>query len=305
MKHNKILVLSVIAAVLFLIITGCSSPATTTPATITTTTTVKPVSPFTGQQLQQIIADATTAMKSVTVYKMTMDITTSVVTDGSAPSLQIIKGNVADDQAQNQMIMDAALTMDDGSGSQQTQAVTLYVLKDFVYLKVDVPNAGEKWVKTQATEAILKSFGANIAQEQMTALVSPAAIEWVGYAAVNGTDCYVLKITPNDAYLRQYAGDQTNNTIDWNKVGDMKNLFKEIYYQVSIAKDTKYVQAITIKGTVELTGDMMTTGGDFKKKVSDVTGIIGLSDFNVPLVITLPAGAASAVEISPEALLGQ
>jgi hypothetical protein len=279
MKHNNIALLSLVLAVFLLVITGCSSAKTTTPGTVPATTT-KAVSPFTQAQLQKIVADAAAAMKTVTVYKMAMDISTSVSTDGAAAVVQAVKGTISYDQPLKQMTMDAELTVDDGRGSKETQSVSLYVLTDYVYLKAVVPDVGEQWVKTAADPEILQSFDANIAQEQIDVLEAPASIEWVGYATISGAECYVVKIRPNETYLRNYAQEQTNDTLDWNKISSVNDIFKDIWYEAFIVKDTFYVQQMTFKGVIEITGDMMSATSnvrDFKTMVTDMDGTIGMS----------------------------
>jgi hypothetical protein len=318
MKHHKIIILSLVTLVLFLVFTGCASSATTAPATIsttatatisttaTTTTTAKPVSPFTDQQLQQIATDATAAMNGVTVYKMTMDVSTSVSTDGAPASTQAVTGNIALDQVQKQMTMDANMTIDDGKGTKETQAISLYILTDLVYIKASVPNIGETWVKTSATPEVLNTFDAGVADEIMPILKSPASVEWVGSASVNNVDCYILKIVPNETYLKDYAQGLSTDTIDWTKVGNVNNLFKEIWYQVAIAKDTKLVNQIKFSSIMQLTKDMVASGASkFNKMVTDTEGTIGMYDFNTPLVIKLPDAAKNAIEIPPEVLTGK
>ncbi len=309
MKSKISLILSLVTIVILLmIIPGCSSAKTTTPDTAitTTATATTPANPYTAQELQKIVADSAAVMKGITVFKMGMDVSTSVKTDNAAATLQSVKANISFDQTQKQMIMDAEMTADDGSGSKQTQAVSLYVLTDYIYMKATVPEMGEQWIKMPVSEEILNSFDANMAEDQMDILVDPASIEWVGYATVSNTECYVLKITPNEAYLRDFAQEQTKDTIDWSKVGNTNDLFKEMWYQVSIAKDTKYVQEIKFKGVIEVTGDMAASGAsNFDKMTTGMEGTIGMHDFNTPISFTLPDEAKNAMEISPEALLGQ
>jgi hypothetical protein len=303
-----------IVVLLLTIIPGCSSQKTTTTTTSAptptpttpTATTPAPVSPFTDEELRQIVSDSADAMSAATAYKMGLDVTTSVTIDGKSTGSQVIRGNISTDQIQNQILMDAQVTTDDGKSSQQTQAFSVYILTDYVYMKATVPDAGEQWIKTAATPEVISTFDAGMGKEVLGVLQSPASVQWAGIASVNTIDCYVLKIVPNETYLKNYAQGQSPDTIDWTKVNDINSLFKEMWFQVSIAKDTKLVQKITSRSVLQLSKDLMTSvSSKYNKMVTNATGTIEMKDFNVPLVINLPAEAQKAVEISPDILLGK
>jgi len=308
-KINKILAVTLAIVVLLAVITGCGSAATTTAPASTTPTTPKVSSPFTQQQLTQLAAESLLATKNTSSLKINMDLTTTTSVDGGAETAEMaMKAQAVFDTPQNQMMMSAEMTTKSGTTAIQTTAFDLYVLSDYVYIKANIPELGEQWIKTQITNDILDSFDANSMQEEMDVLQNPASIEWVGYGTTRNVDCYIIKIIPNSDYLRQYAQQQLSDRfeINWDKVQDMSSIYKKISYNVWIAKDTKLVQKMEISTVIELSSDFAKSNDiSFKTATTEISGSLEMYDYNTSVTINLPEEASNAIEVSPEAFSGQ
>lgn len=311
-KIKKALMLSpVLAALLLVFITGCPAPETTTPTVATTTppATTQTSSPFTPEELQQIVTDSKLATVNAVTYKLDLDATTVISIDDSAQtSGMTMKAQITFDIPQKQMLMDAEITSSEADSGTQTQAVEIYVLADYVYMKASAPDFGEQWIKMPVTQEILDSFNISMMQEEMDVMELPAAIEFVEYATIRGIDCYVLKIAPSEDYLREYAQSQMSGgfEIDWDKAGDVADVYKQLSYLVWIAKDTKYIHRMEITGVQEFTSDFARSDAiDFDKATTETSGILEIYDYNSPVAIDLPAEAEDAIEISPDMFSGQ
>ena len=315
-KAKKLILLSLSAAlVLSIFISGCSATVTTTalatsPATTTATTpTTKAISPLSEQELQKLVADCSTVTKTAKTYKTDMSMKTTMNVDNKSKSAYVsmtIQGAIDTVQASTQMSVDIETT--DDTGKKQSQVVDMYVLDGILYAKVNIPGQGDQWAKTTASQQILDSLGAEAINEQMAAFNTPDAIEYIKMEPIKGIDCYVLKITPNVQYLRDYAEKNVSQglTINWDKVPDIKKLYKDMTYQIWIAKDTKYLQKLEANGTMEFTDDFAHSSElSFKTLKVGMNVAMEMYDYDVSIAILLPDAAKNAIEIAPEALLGK
>ncbi len=311
MNAKKFIILTLALAIaLITVLTGCSSNESTTTGTTTATeTTTRAISPFTDQELQQLLTDASTAGKAATTYKYNTSIQIKMNIDGeAAPGDVNLTMNGAIDTVKPVMVMTMDITAPDDKGGTQSQKIDMYLVENNIYIKMDIPGVGEQWIKTEATEDILKNFNANMMSEQWDAFTAPEDIEYIKEDSARGVNCYVLKITPDAAYLRQYAEQNASQgmEIDWDKVDDIHDLYKDLTYYVWIAKDSKLILKMEVDSTMEFTDDFASSSQiSFKTLITDLNMDMEMYDYGVAVNDILPPEAENAMEISPEALLGQ
>ncbi len=315
MKLNKTTAkLLIFLTLLFLVIPGCASltstASTTTPAPASTSAAPSTPSPFTEEQLQQLVIQAENATLETTSYKMDMGVTMDMsLNNKEQTALTTMKSSSQVDVTGKQLKTSISMVAVPSSGDNQTLNFVVYMLPDNLYFDVTTPQLGEQWMKTAVTPEILDKFDINVMQDEMKALEKPQSIEFVKYDTVGNTDCIVLKITPNQDYLEEYAKEQMANgnfQIDWDKVKNISDIYKEMSFQVWIARDTNYIMQITTDGIMQFTSDFATmSNGNFKSLDVNVTGTLILYDYNIAVVIVLPDAAKNASPIDPSALSGQ
>jgi hypothetical protein len=290
-----LIVISVAAA---LLVTGCDQiqPNTGTPAA--------GGSALTETELNQIIADAVLALPDAGTYKFRMDVGTDMeVTGGPDAGKGTMTMDAAGeiDEANAQMRMDIDISIDVPGTPESSRDITseIYVLSDFIYLKADIPGLGEQWMKAPRTEEMMDTFDINIINEQLATLVSPAGINLAGYETIDGSECYVIKLVPDYHQLEEFVrGFQaTNVEIDWDKVGDIAEVFKELSYTAWIATDTKLLKKMDGSLVLEMTPEQVGSTDDFDKLKIDITLGIELYDYGAPASIVLPEEAGDAIEV--------
>ena len=310
MKTKKIIIISVFTALMLLVaLTSCANTTTSTTTTIAaSSTTTKAVSPLTDQELQKLLSDAVSASKDFTTYRYDINMVMKMTVDGeSAPGNIALKMNGALDMLKPAIELDMEMTVPDDSGDPQNQKVLMYLIDKTMYIKMNVPGVGEQWIKTTATEELMKTFDVNMMNEQWDAFASPESIEYVKEESSNGVSCYVLKIIPTSEYLRKYAEQNASQglKIDWDKVKDIMDLYKDMVFQVWITKDSKQIIKMTTTSTMIFTDDYAQSSDmSFDKITMDIDMTAELFDQGKPIDLTLPAEAENAVELAPEALLG-
>jgi hypothetical protein len=309
-KTNLLLLLAIIITAV-LVVSGCSANLTATPDTNkpASTTTTKAISPFTQAELNQLLTDSINSNKNAHTYKFSMSMNMKVKVDGKAGQgdMNIVMNGAADVVASIMQIIMNMETPDD-SGKKQSQQIDMYLMDGNLYMKVSIANGGEQWIKTKATEQILKSFDVDFINKQMEGFAAPDAIEYIREDTARGVSCYVLKITPNAEYLRESA--EANMTqgmvIDWDKVKNVQDLYKNMNSYVWITKDTKELIKTEAIGTMEFTSDFAHSSQlKFKTFVLDADTIAEIYDRGVAINIKLPAEAQNAQEIPASALLGE
>lgn len=307
---KKFVVLTLVTLIVLLAsMTGCSSSETTTPATSPTATTTTVASPFSQEELNQMISKGAAAGRASTTYKYVMSMQITMEIDGKQSS-----GNTdmsmegAIDTTGQLMSMSMDMAIPNGTGGTQNQQIDLYLIESDMYIKMDIAGMGEQWIKTTASEDVMNSLNADIMNEQWEVFSSPDSIEYVKEENVRGTDCYVLKVIPNSDYLRRYAEENASQDIeiDWTKVEKISDLYENLEYKIWIAKDSDLVLKIVMDGTITFTDEFARSNNiSFDTMTMGYNMIMEMYDHGMPVIVDLPAEAENAIEISPDTLLGQ
>jgi len=302
----------VLTVILIAFIAGCSGSTTTsttetTAATSTPSTTATSASPFTQEQLKQILLDAQTAMVNARTYKIDMDLVSKTTIDKTASADISMTANLVFDIPQNQMMMSFKMTDASQGSAEATTEADIYAFTDYIYMKLNLPDIGVQWVKTTVNEELLDTFNANMMKEELNGMELPASIEFIKYETIRGTECYVLKYTPDESYFHDYAEQNMPEgmTIDWDKVDNISDMYEDMSFTTWIGKDTKYIHKMEMSGAVVFTSDFAKLEGvSFSKTATDIENNMEIYDIDAAVSIVLPAEAENAIELSPEMILG-
>ncbi|OGO30972.1 MAG: hypothetical protein A2Z29_01100 [Chloroflexi bacterium RBG_16_56_11] len=301
-KKNALLFFIVVMSLLLLFIAGCGPQETAQPAA---TTTNEPPQELTQQELEQIVAESVKATMNANTYKVDMSMSGKFTADSTQSGDMSMTAKATFDVLQKKMLMSMEMSIDSGtSGGKQEVNGDIYLFTDYMYIKANMPDSGEQWIKVPVTDEILETFSANIMQEELKALELPDKLKFLRYEDFDGSECYVIGFTPNKDYLREYASRQqaSDVEIDWDKLAEISDIYKELEYTAWIARDTKFVKKIAFNAVLELSSDFARSSNvDFETFTMDAAGNLELFEYNMPVSIVLPEEAAGAMELSPDA----
>ncbi|HEY78465.1 MAG TPA: hypothetical protein G4O09_05060 [Dehalococcoidia bacterium] len=269
------------------------------------------VTELSEQELRQILDDSMLEFKEAETYRITMDINGSMELSGGHPTGLIVSAAGAQlvvDQISGEIQMNMEMsgeTVFDGKLEKlQDMSLEVYMLKDVIYIKSTIPGEGEQWLKTSVSDEIRETFNVNMVKKELEALESPTKIEFLRYETFGGSECYVIKLVPNEHKLRDYAIRQEQQLADveinWDKIEDITDIYREISYVTWIAKDTKLLKKMDVNGVLEFTDEYAYSHTfDFTKMLVEASGQSEIYDYNKEVSIILPEEAKEAIEIRP------
>ena len=261
------------------------------------------------QQIEQIFYDSMANQTNLNFYKfnMDMDMITDVIgaESGKMTVLTTSNGaaNLASNQLQMQMEMDMSMEGLGDEGGSQSIAYDIYQMADWVYMRMEISGMGEQWIKTPTSEETYEQL--DLVNQQLGPLESAVDIEFMGYANVDGEECYVLSLVPDmnnlTDWLNQQQGAGTQD-INWGNISDLSDVFKKLEYTYYITRDTKLPKRLIVDMQMELTSEQTgLSGGDYDKMTMDISVDMTLYDYNEPFSIDLPDEAENAME-APESM---
>jgi outer membrane murein-binding lipoprotein Lpp len=262
---------------------------------------------LTREQLQQLLSDSVLAMKNVSTLGFNQDMNMDMsVTGGSDPGEA--KMNLTSEGVQNSTSHEMQMTMEmstrvNASSEKSSQDVTgdIYMLQDWIYMKLKMAELGEKWVKMPVSEEMENAYDMNVVNDQLALIESYTEVQLLKHETVENSECYVLNIVPDVVKLMQWAMGQqgAGEEFSFNEIAALKDAFKELNYIMWIVKDTKYVKKVTLDMRMEMnSGQMGTTGADFDNMTMNIEFAMLLRDYNNPVSIVLPDEALNAQEMT-------
>ncbi len=261
---------------------------------------------LTTQELQQVVADSLDVVENATSYGFSLDMDINAEATGGSQAGKMgmtIKSDGDADIAANNMKMNLDMSIDssipENEGSQSVSA-EIYMLTDWMYMKMDITGMGKKWYKTPVTDEAKQAYDLDMVSQQLAPLESMGEIKFVKYESVDGSQCYVLKIVPDLVSMKDWLEQQqmTTGTFDWSQVENLEDVFKELSYTVWIAKDTKLMKKLNMTMGIEMTPEQAgASESDFDKMTMDIEMDMEIQDYNEPVTITLPDEAENATEM--------
>jgi hypothetical protein len=260
---------------------------------------------FTAQELQGFLDDAILAVENANSYAFSMDMDMDVEVTGGPDAGKMgfsMKADGVYDMADDEMHMDLDMSIEGDieglDGDSQTMSADVYMLDNWMYMKMKITGLGEQWVKTPATEDMMEAYDLDIVNQQLAPLDSMVEIGFVKYESVGGTPCYVLEIIPNIEEMKEWLGEQQMGVGagDWDEL--MQDMFKELDYRLWIAKDTKQLRKMKLTMNMEMNAEQAgASGDDFDKMTMNVNLEMEIKDYNKPVSINLPDDAEDAMEM--------
>lgn len=299
LRRVKIMALPIIIAAIFMVLSfpGCGGNGAGSEETV--------VGELTEQELKDVLADSLLATANADTYAFSMDMDMDIEVKGGseAGKMEIsmkadVVANMADEEMQMDLDMSMEGDMEGMEGGSQVISAEMYVLDGWMYMKMKMAGMDEQWVKMLATEDVMGTFNMDIVDQQLAPLESMVDIGFVKYESVGGSQCYVLKIVPDTAVMKEWLDQQqmTTGTAEWDEL--MADMFKELDYRLWVTKDTKQIRKLKMIMSVEMNAEQVgMSGADFDIMTLYVDLEMEIKDYNKPVSITLPDEAEDAIEM--------
>jgi len=308
----------ILAALSLLVIPGCgeqtATPETTTsappaaaPAALATVTTKTTAATAPGQQeLQQVLTNSVAAMKKVSTYRFVMNMGIKMdITGGSEAGkmnmTSTIGGDINQTTREMTMVMDMSLNMNTKTAAPVAQNVSLqmYLLSDMLYMNMALPPLGKVWVKMPLTEELKEAYNLNAVEQQLAPLESVKDLNFLRYETLDGSDCYVLTVTPDMQKILSWVGKDLPAELNTDNLEQISKMFKNLSYTLWIARDSGLIKNMDVAMRLEMSPDQFASGKatDFQSLAMDVTMTMKMFDYNKNISIVLPPEAKNALEI--------
>ena len=253
---------------------------------------------LTQEEIDRIITNVTTAQFDTVKLDMDMSMTMTVE-GGSEPGeiTMVGDGSGVMDMANREMKMTMNMTMGIPELGEQEMATEVYLVGDWMYTMVDIPEIGEQWVKMKFSEEMWQQQSQ--VEQQIELLKTAVEVDYLGSEAVSGTDCYVFEVVPSMEALGELLSQQTSGVggMDFGEF-NLADLYKEMSVKEWIAKDSYRVMKAEVAMVLEMRpADVGATEADFEKMTMDINVGERLYDYNQPVSITLPPEALDAQEM--------
>lgn len=250
------------------------------------------------EEIDQIIANVTTAQYDTVSFDIEMPVTVKVV-GGSDPGTMTmdVDGSGDMDVANEEMQMTMNMAMEIPEMGEQEMAAEVYIIGGWMYTMTDLLGLGEQWTKTEVTDETWQQ------QSQIEPLLefleTAVEINYLGSKTVEGTECYLFEIVPDMEALAELMSQETSGMgmMGFGQL-DLADLYKELSVKEWIAKDSYLIMKVEIKMVLEMSAsDVGATAADFDTMTVDVTMVERFYDYNQPVSIDLPDEALDAEEI--------
>jgi len=282
---RKILLLS-LALVLALALLGCGEKEET----------------LTPVQIDQIVIDAANALAEAETYAFDMDASETIdVIGGTEPGTMSLAADATGviDNANKEMQLGMNMTMNVPEEDQQQMGMEIYIVDEWVYVRMSIPEVGEEWMKMELTPEMWGLW--EQVDQQVELLETATEVKFVGSEAVNGIQCYVFDIMPDMEQLAEYlAQQQVMLGMGLTEMENLEELLDKTSLSIEewIAKDSSLLMKAQANMRVEVTpDDVGATPEDFDKMTMDLSMDMTVYDYNQPVSIELPPEALEAPAI--------
>jgi hypothetical protein len=256
---------------------------------------------LTSEQIDQIVIGAANAVAEAQTYKFDMDMfMTMAVVGGTDPGTMTVGANATGviDSVNQEMetIMDMVMSV--AEEDEQQMGMEMYVVDEWLYMKMSIPEIGEEWVKMELTPAMWQTQ--QQIEQTMDLLQSATEVKFLGSEAVDGVQCYVFDIIPDMEELAEYLGQQQSMLGVGLDIESLAELFANMSVSIRewVAQDSLFLTKSTADFLIEVTpADVGAAPEDFDKMTMDLSTVMMVYGYNQPVSIELPAEALEALEI--------
>ncbi len=230
-------------------------------------------------------------------FDMEMAIEVSMAVEGEMVDMVLeTDGSGALDIPNEKLYMDMVMVFGMAEIEEMEVAMEVYIVDDWAYAGTSIFGLPPTWVKTPAEAGDWEMM--DIASQQVDLLLD-VEVELVGTDTVDGTECWILELTPDMekvwALMMAFAsaGDALPSDLD------LEELVTDMSFKQWIAKDTYFTLMTNMDLILELTPeslDMEAEADQDFEAMAEMAMLITLSDINEPVTIELPPEALDAEE---------
>lgn len=251
-----------------------------------------------GTTAEQIRDQAITACDELDTCQFEMDtaIDMSVAEEEEITNLlMILNASGAMDRPSETMYMDIHMTLNVSGTELMEISTEAYIVEDWIYIGQEFPPEPATWTKSPLTDEVWEEE--DIVSQQLNLLLD-VDVELLGTEAVDGTECYVLELTPDMeklGALMQWAGGEGALPPDL----DLEEVLTDFSVMQWIAKDTYFTRKTTVNLLMVFTPESLgLTPEPYSSFVptADMAITIFMHHINEPVTIELPPEAAEAEE---------
>lgn len=240
------------------------------------------------------------ATAEVATCRFDLNVATTIKMAGGAKPGEIeatATGTGAVDSANKQMRVIVTGTAAVLGAGKQEMTMEYYVIDNWLYTELVLPEMGGRWFKTALTDEIWERQ--NQLDQQIELMETAVEVRLAGSENVNGTACYVLEMAPSIENLREFLSHQTvpGTNTDWADIS-LEPLLEETSVKLWIAKDTYLLMKSEIDILMEIAAENIgASEEDFEKITLAMNAQTKFYDHNQPVSIELPEEALEAQEI--------
>lgn len=252
--------------------------------------------PVAGETAEQVRDHALAALAQVDTcrFDMEMTIDMAMMVEGETVNMvQVTDTTGALDIPGEKMHIDTDMVVEIPEVGEMDTSMEIYVVDAWVYMGTSMFGLPPTWIKTPMESGDWDEMA--IISQQLDLLLD-VAVELVGTDTLDGTECYVLQLTPDMEKLWALmslgeAGEALPADLD------LEELLTDLSVKQWIAKQTYFSRKTTLDVTLELTpealGMAMETEGDLDA-TADIAMVITMHHINEPVTIVLPPEAEEA-----------
>jgi len=248
---------------------------------------------------QEIVDGVIESLDEIRTYQFDMGMTGDIAGDGEeweVEATMVMDSHGVLDLENRQMKIDMTINVAMPGEFKTETGIETYLVGDMIYMMMDVPETDPAWMKLEMPEGY---WGEMSQVESQLELLEAAQVKVIGSETIEGTDCYVLQLTPDMEQLWQLAMQQPK--LPGEEVPDVAEEFlQEMFTSFSvkqwIAKDTYF----PIKAEIDMVIDPTSAAMGLQTEGSVPAGIsmvLLFYNYNQPVSIVLPPEAEEAIEM--------
>jgi len=256
----------------------------------------KPAATPSAQELPQIIDAALLAVENAGSYRFTVDASTVVDTTESSQwedmNATIAMTGAADNtngEIQINYTVHLSGVLFEFEEGLNDFTGKIYSLSDWTYSWTDMYENQNPWSKVPSTGGVNEQY--NVVTQDLALLASPENIEFLRNERFDGSECHVLKVTPNLTNSEQWFYDHQLSTTDIIYWTEVENDVVETAFTVWIDAETSLIKKMDANMLIDFTNPT-----EFDTITLDVK--MQMKDYNKPVSIVLPEEAQNAEDIS-------
>lgn len=253
---------------------------------------------------QEIIGSVVESMSEVKAYQFESSMTMSVAGEANSESFEMTTDMTligAMDIENQQMAADITMEAEMPGQGNMDMGMAIYVVDGTAYMNIDFLGTGPSWLKSEITDEAWDEMSQMAEMiEPYVGLLEAAQVRVTGIEQVAGVECYVLELTPDIDQLWQLIMEQAEMTdTEMPTPADdfVNEMFRDFSVKQWVSTDTFFVTRVVIEMSAELSPDEMGYPGEDGLLRMDILMYLLAHDYNQPVSIQLPPGAAYAVEV--------